>query len=321
MSGLVNLKQILPARWQVGRWLRQHDLTRPDPGRFRILLADLAGDDPERSHSSHLANALAEQSGLAVLQIGAGPAVTDANGRERSEVDSAAAGRELLAAHDGDVLIYGTLTRATPRMRLRFLGRYEGVAGRHGAYQMDTAELPKRFGPDFEGQLLALVAVAAAPASFSQDSKTSLVELLRPAAGKLTRLLEQPPSSMESEQLGALWHALGLAACLLGEQNDDSRWLAVAIHAHRTALQVWRRDAVLFDWAMTQNNLGHALRLQAAHESRRSAALGLLAQAGEAFERALYVFRAATAHDFISHTEANLARVEVAMSERQLAAE
>jgi hypothetical protein len=317
---LVNLKQILPPGWQVRRWWRGSDLARNRSGRFRILLAPLAGDDAEGSCAWHLAEALGEQRGLLVLPIAEGPDSLDSLGRNR-DGDGEEAARALLARHDGDVLIHGTLSPANPRMRLRFLGRYEGVAGRHGAYQVDTAELPKRFGPDFEGQLLALVAVAAAPASFSPEAKASLAGLLRPAIGKLTRLLEQPPSALESEQLGALWHALGLATCLLGEQCQDRRWLTAAISAHRTALQVWRRDAVLFDWAMTQNNLGHALRLVALHEPERNAALSLLAQAGEALERALYVFRAATAHDFVSHTEANLALVEQAMAERQLAAE
>ena len=57
----------------------------------------------------------------------------------------------------------------------------------------------------------------------------------------------------------------------LGERESGTARLEEAVAAYRAALQEWTRERVPLDWAMTQNNLGIALRIWA---SGRRAASG-----------------------------------------------
>lgn len=53
----------------------------------------------------------------------------------------------------------------------------------------------------------------------------------------------------------------------IGNKAGDNAALIVAIAAYRAALEERTRDRVPFDWAMTQSNLGAALKALGAHES------------------------------------------------------
>ncbi|MEZ5932313.1 MAG: hypothetical protein R3F54_10230 [Alphaproteobacteria bacterium] len=309
--------RFLPSRRRIGLWLRTHQLVPPRPARFRILLADLHGDDEARTQTRHLETALLDQAGIVVMPVGETLQIAD------GEIDPAALEtcRSLIAGHNGDSLIFGEVMPKAPRLRIRMVGRYEQEAGRHGPYQMDWTELPKHFGPDVEGLLLALTALSVSPAAQNDQDRAWLINLLRPATTKLTRLLEQPSQTIDSERQGVCWHALGIAASLLGEYTQSRRWPEVAVHAHRTALLIWQQDTVVFQWAMVQNNLGHALRLLALQQSDRREQVLLLQQATEAFQQALRVYRAAAAAEFyLRQTETNLAHAEALLAERPIAA-
>ena len=286
--------------------------------RFRILVTNLKGDDEGLTQTRHLEKALRDQLGVDVLPVDEAVDIAD------GEVDPDALRlcQSMIAAHNGDSLLFGEVMPAAPRLRLRLVGRYEGEAGRHGPYQMDWAEFPKHFGPDVEGHLLALVALSVAPAARDDQDRAYLIGLLRPAATKLTRLLESSTVSLDSERQGACWHALGLAASLLGEYAESSRWLDVAVHAHKTALLIWQKETVIFQWAMVQNNLGHALRLLAERQTDQHRRRQLFKQSMDAFGEALRVYRAAAAADtYRRQTETNLAHVEALQTERLVAAE
>lgn len=289
----------------------------PRQSRFRILLADLHGDEPSLAQTRHVEAALKDQPGIGLLPVGEGPDLADGEIDDQTLEQS----RSILAAHNGDSLILGHVMPAGPRIRLRMIGRYEEGVGCHGPYQIDWAELPKRFGLDFEGQLLTLAALSMSPSARDDEGRACLVELLRPAATKLTRLLEQQAIQTDSEQQGRLWHALGLATSMLGEFTKSQRWLDVAVHAHKTALLIWRDDKVVFDWAIAQNNLGYALKLLAVHTEDEEYQAAILKQSAEAFRQALYVYRSGRSHYFASQTKTNLARVEAVLANRPIAAE
>lgn len=281
-------------------------------------MTDLKGDDEAMTQTRHLESALRDQLGLAIMPVGETLDIADGE----IDADALKQCRSLIAGQNGDSLIFGEVMPAAPRIRIRMVGRYEQDAGRHGPYQMDWTELPKRFGPDVEGLLLALTVLSVSPAAQNEQDRAYLINLLRPAATKLTRLLEKPSSTIDSEQQGVFWHALGLAASLLGEFTQSRRWLEVAVHAHRTALLIWQQDTVVFHWAMVQNNLGHALRLLADQQDSREEQIPLLKQSTEAFQEALRVYRAAASADFyLRQTETNLAHTETLLSERPIAAE
>jgi len=286
--------------------------------RFRVLVTNLKGDDETLTQTRHLETALREQLGVDVLPVDEPIDIAD------GEVDQHALElcQSLIGAHNGDSLLFGEVMPAAPRLRLRLVGRYDGEAGRHGPYQMDWAEFPKHFGPDVEGHLLALVALSVAPAARDEEDRAYLVSLLRPAASKLTRLLESSTVSLDNERQGACWHALGLAASLLGEHTSSLRWLEVAVHAHKTALLMWQEETVGFHWAIVQNNLGYALRLLAERQTDRHRRRQLFRQSIDAFGEALLIYRAAAAAEtYRRQTETNLAHVEALQNEPLVAAE
>lgn len=309
--------QILPSRRRIGAWLRSRQLVPPKPTRFRILVTDLKGDDDTLTQTLHLEKGLQDQLGLAIQPVSGTPDIADGE----IDADALETCRSLIAGHNGDSLIFGEVMPAAPHIRIRMVGRYEQEAGRHGPYQMDWTVLPKRFGPDVDGLLLTLMVLSVSPGAQSKEDRAYLINLLRPAATKLTRLLENPSITLSSEQQGAFWHALGLAASLLGEYTQSQRWLEVAVHAHKTALLVWRQDTVVFQWAIVQNNLGHALRLLAEQQLDRQSQVPLLNQSVEAFRQALRIYRAATAAaTYRRQTETNLAHAEALLLERPSAA-
>jgi hypothetical protein len=70
---------------------------------------------------------------------------------------------------------------------------------------------------------------------------------------------------------------------MLGERESGTARLELAVGAYRDALLEYTRERVPLDWAMTQNNLGTALRMLGERESG-TARLG---QAVEAYRDAL----------------------------------
>ncbi len=297
--------------------MRANQLVPTKPSRFRILVTDLRGDDQALTQTRHLETALSDQLELDIQPVSETLEIAD------GEIDADALDqcRSLMAGHNGDSLIFGEVMPAAPHIRIRMVGRYEQEAGRHGPYQMDWTLLPKRFGPDVEGLLVTLMVLSVSPGAQSEEDRACLIDLLRPAAAKLTRLLENPGTNIDSEQQGSFWHALGLAASMLGDFTRNQRWLDVAVHAHKTALLVWRQDTVVFQWAIVQNNLGHALRRLAEQHLDVESRAALLNQSVDAFRQALRIYRAATAATtYRRQTETNLAHAESLLHERSIAA-
>jgi hypothetical protein len=84
---------------------------------------------------------------------------------------------------------------------------------------------------------------------------------------------------------------------------------------------MWQNESVVFDVAIAQNNLGHALRLLASQAESHRDQVALLKESIQAFHQALHVYRAANVRGFISQTEANLAHADALMAETSIAAE
>jgi tetratricopeptide (TPR) repeat protein len=252
------LPRLNPAR--VGRAARRRDLPLPSGERFVVLIADLQGDDDEKSQTRHVAAALAPYRGLDVQRIGPGPE-WDVGSRDAFEAKA----RALLAERLGDVLLSGDVAAAGKGLRLRILPSDSSISARRetpdgrrpGEYTLTETGLPLDFDQDFNAMLVALVAASVAPATERQGQY--LVDVLEPVAGRLKHLCSNVPDEMDHDQRGGLWRALGLASAVMGEQKGESGWLDQAVAAFRAALEVRTRERVPLDWAMTQNDLGTAL--------------------------------------------------------------
>ena len=262
---LAYLPWLNPAR--AGRIAQQRDLPLPAGERFVVLVADLQGDDDKRTHTRRVVAALEPYRGLKLTPIGPGPEW----GVESRDAFEARA-RALLVRRRGDVLISGEVASAGKGVFLRILpgdrdvevrrGTSEGR--RAGEYTLTDTGLSLDFDRDLDAVLVALVAASVAPATERQGHY--LVDVLEPAASRLKHLCAKMPAGLDQGQRGSLWHALGLAAYVLGEQKGENAWLEQAVAAFRAALEVRTRERVPLQWAMTQNNLGNALRTLGARE-------------------------------------------------------
>ena len=64
----------------------------------------------------------------------------------------------------------------------------------------------------------------------------------------------------DAGQRGAGLNGLGTALWALGDRESGTARLEEAVTTFRAALGEWTRERVPHDWAMTQNNLGVALK-------------------------------------------------------------
>ena len=82
----------------------------------------------------------------------------------------------------------------------------------------------------------------------------------RKADAERKRAMFEEVLEIDAEDPVALF-GLGNALSTLGERESDTARLEQAVEAYRAALQEGTRERVPLDWAMTQNNLGDALRV------------------------------------------------------------
>jgi hypothetical protein len=93
--------------------------------------------------------------------------------------------------------------------------------------------------------------------------------------------------------------------------------LAQAVTAYRSALEVSTREQLPKYWAMTQTNLGNALRHQAGRTEGTKGA-ELLAQAVAAYQSALEVYSAETFPFYHKQTEKQLKECESLLTQAKL---
>jgi hypothetical protein len=85
------------------------------------------------------------------------------------------------------------------------------------------------------------------------------------------------------------------------------------VAAYRDALKETTRERVPLDWAMTQNNLGNALRALGERESGTAR----LEEAVAAFRDAIKVFEHSGASHYLAVAQRNLASAEAEIASRQ----
>ena len=245
-------------RRRLRNWLKQRDLRPPDPSHFTILVADLDGDIDGRQ-TGHVVRALEGQEGIRVIRDGRRLKIEEVGDRAVNLAAAMEKGRGWLSEKNAEVLIWGEATEANKVLHLRLLGEGGSGDGATAGYALgDTYDLPEDFGRDFVEVLLAVALAAVRPATELQGHY--VVHLLEPVASKLERLLASPPQGFSPKQLATVRFAFGNAATTLGEQSGRSDWLEKSVVSFQTALEVFTREVLPLDWAMTQNNLGNALQ-------------------------------------------------------------
>jgi exonuclease VII small subunit len=242
---------------RIWRWLKTPAVMIAGGTHFSVVMADLA-DDVDLKQTGHVGRILGGQKGIKVLRNGQVLRIAEFGDQAENLIDAEKRGQQWLDQHDADVLVWGEVAGANQVLRLRFLSRTGRIGSDTKGYPLtETLELPTEFHVDF-GQVLYMTALSAVGPATEMQGKY-LVDLLRPAARKVERLLDRPPPGLPPETIAHVHVAYGMAATVLGEQMGDSAWLTRAEISFRTALDVYTRDQAPVQWAMTQNSLGTAL--------------------------------------------------------------
>ncbi|MCF1504387.1 tetratricopeptide repeat protein [Afifella sp. H1R] len=238
---------------------------------FRIVLADLSGDD-DGSGATRIAAALSSIPALKVARIPAPPGWKFAG---RIEMERQA--EDVLRARKADVLVFGRIDRAEQVLAVSFLGRDVGgdICG------LATLELPL----DFDASLApAFVATALTQIALTgEDDVPLLLDWLVPQTLELKARCERMPTSLSDPQRAGLLHAVGRSAALLGRLNHDPNAHQLALAAYRHALEGLPPDTAPLARAGTLNALAITLR-HIGYEERDPA---LLEEAVATFAQAL----------------------------------
>ncbi|HKO08855.1 MAG TPA: tetratricopeptide repeat protein, partial [Alphaproteobacteria bacterium] len=285
---------------------------RAPEARFSVLIADLDGDDANLSQTKHVQRALEHKAkGLRVLREGRALRLGDVGDSANDQAIAVRKGQAWLGDRGADVLVWGEVGKADAVLRLRFLTA-EGEGGDAKGHRLgDTLDLPQDFGSDAAEALSGVVLASVLPAS--EEAGQYLVDRLKPVAARIEGLLATPPPGLPEERLAHVQAAFGLVCSVLGKQIGDSRWLEKAVAAYRAALEVRTRERVPLQWAMTQNNLGTALRTLGEREERTA----LLEEAVAAYRAALEVYTRERMPLQWGETQNNLGAALWALGERE----
>jgi tetratricopeptide (TPR) repeat protein len=278
---------------------------------FTILVADLVGDDTNRTQTRLLAEALAENRGLEVMWIGRALEWTDVGSVREGIEQAELTGQQWLAEKNADILIWGRVVSGT--LQLRFLPRGGGRSGSHsyGALGAEL-ELPNSFSDALAVQLAAVTLSHLAPATSAQGRY--LVETLLRLAAKIKNLQQDSVLARTVTSEG-LTYAYGLAMATVGKHNREPAFLEEAVKSYQKAQGVYVREQTPLAWAATHAALGDALLALADEEGgtvRLEAAVA-------AFQTALEVYTPERTPSEWAAAQAGLGSAVAALQNRQQA--
>jgi tetratricopeptide (TPR) repeat protein len=250
----------------------------PDDGRYRLVLCGLDGDDAKEGTLRLLRSALNPQDypmlhvtlSARCIRLGPWHARQDATA-------GAAKADNVLREHGADAVLWGEVPKQGESLRffLRGAGRQETQI------ILFDKGLAKELPDSTFGAVMAAIALSQI-APVTEQAGRYLASRLRPVAIRLKSLLAEH-RLIPAVESGNLYHALGMALTVIGEQTGDNPALEDSIAAYRAALQERTRERVPLDWAGTQNNLGNALSTL----GEREGGTGKLTEAVAAYRAAL----------------------------------
>ena len=250
------------------RWRRRAECPKGD--RIAVYVADLHGDNGTQSARASVIDSILREIGsetVEVLPAGFELTPTDGVSSDRSAGAANAEARKFLSRKGGDLLIWGRVHTIGQQnvLELRFVGAESGgaAAPRFGFNQ--ELLLEEKFAPEMGATLAALAASLALPA-LSQRG-TAIGKRLLPLVDRLGRIVHKSGLKLQSDDRAGLLFSYAAVLYAVGEQLGDSAKLEEAVTAYREALEERTRERVPLDWAMTQNNLGNALRTLGERES------------------------------------------------------
>ncbi len=245
----------LPGVSSLVSFISRERLPKADPNKFSVAIVHLDNDDKGETERI-LVEALREFPGTEVLQL------------DRLVKDSKQA-HDLLSESRADVLIWGTILRNVEQSlpKLHWTPAREGAIKKESErYRLtEDLNLPELFWNDLT-EVLGLL-VATGEADFSALRGQFVADKLKVFIERVRNLLGAHASRWNPEARAQVHQICANSLVTYGEQTGTTEPLEEAVAAYREALKERTRERVPLDWAMTQNNLGTALRCLGERES------------------------------------------------------
>ncbi len=313
----------LPVINHVVAYFKRWPIPKADPNRYSVIIARLENDG-NQEHQRLIVEALKEFRGIQVLVLDQTISVEGPVPEEKEKKGHESA-RGYLKQTGGSVLIWGTVLsrhgKTVPKLywtpsqeQLKQEAEKDREPKHYDAPRFeDQFQLPQVFWSDLSEVLCLLV--ASQDAEFSAKDGHYVADRLPPFITKVQTLLNESAGrpGWDADARGRTYVILADALQVLGDQTGKSEPLLEAIVAYQEALKERTRERVPLGWAMTQNNLGNALRSLGEREGgtdRREDAVA-------AFKASLEVFELAQATHYIEGTKRNLQRAEALLQERR----
>jgi tetratricopeptide (TPR) repeat protein len=256
-----SLKDFLKHHLKKLRWPGR--LPKAEPNVFTVAVAHLDNDSDGQGERL-IVEALGEIKGIQWRQF---DRTLPAGGSGQVNPGHEIA-RKYLKDSGAEVLIWGTLLKAGDKFVPKLCLTSSRVAKESARYQLtEDLNLPPLFHSDLVNLLRLLVANYAA--EFSAQEGQFIAGQLGPFIAKVRQLLaaSQAQEGWNADARAELRFIFANASATFGQQSGNNQSLGEAVAAYREALKEYTRERVPLDWAMTQNNLGAALRTLGARES------------------------------------------------------
>jgi CRP-like cAMP-binding protein/tetratricopeptide (TPR) repeat protein len=181
-----------------------------------------------------------------------------------------AAGRQILARDNADIVVWGAFDESAGTLTLRFVPRTPD-ADHPGAFLMtDRLVLPAVFGAGFARLLIAVV--VAASSARGEVHRRWLEQLLTKALEDVHDSGQQPPLDMTLADRATIQACYAHVAATLGYHTGESSWYRQAADAYAEAEGNMRGDAAALDAASVRYHLAR-VRLHLGERARDPAAL------------------------------------------------
>jgi hypothetical protein len=264
--------EIVPGVSSASEWLYDvtHPLPKADPARFSIALVHLQNDS-EHNLEFSLARELKnfdKTIGVKFLQFDRQIDLRDQT--DDSEKAGHEKARRCLKQSGAQALIWGTIWTVDGKSAAQlFYTTSEESRNSEQAYQPPQdfkLQLPDVQRRDLI-EVLGLV-VATQGVQFLHQQGRFIADQLRPFIARVSQLRnESAGQDWTAETLARVNFILAYAQLAFGYQKGDNNSLKEAVTAYNEALKAYTRERVPLDWALTQNNLGNALRVLGERES------------------------------------------------------
>ena len=241
-------------------WMSRKPLPKADPKRFAVAIAHL-DNDKDRQYERLIVEALKEIQGVQILQFDRTIPLEGAQPEERVKAGHDKA-REYLNESGAHILIWGTvLSRDDSSLPKLYWTPSKDLGERQARrYQLtEDLGLPDIFWSDLADILRLLV--LNYHTGFSAQEGHFVADQLAPFIEKVRQMLKVgQQQGWNAEARAQVQFILAGSLLTFGEQVGNNEPLEEAVAAYREALTEYTRERVPLQWAMTQNNLGNALR-------------------------------------------------------------